>query len=813
MGRFYKSSKPQFLDFVYKQPNNLLLKAVEKAEQGIDKNLASVTDLYGRLKSEALKPDTERRDEIINSYKKEIDAMSQAIFQDPLSYRGYTPDIKTLSDDIADNIQRGELAAFSSNVKARQTYSDKLDAQVKSTGADHISREAANQLLQRYDADFKEREGTLYASPSAYQTYDSGYISGEIDVFEESDKILKGMAADKKAWASAGLEVQQNGDEHIVTRKGGDKEVTKEEVASILNRYLASSEKINQYYDTRKRENISGFGEGRKEYDFNNVLNFMAGKFGFKEEERSKSMSGSGHDIARKAWLRDKDISSTTSSETTGDVNSEFDASSGEEAFNKYSGIAATNTKTKASFKKSTWNALWSDMEIRKQYDIAPALDAQGNDVYIRLQDAQKNPDGSYKTGPEGNFLMKKGSKFASEEQKNKYLTALQESQKEIQDQYDQAYNTGKGWGELAESLEEKGYEDLAIFANKGSVERNTESVRQEQQYVNIRSYASELLGNGATKEDVDKLSQKMSLYKNNIIKSNNILDLTTQDNVQDKVLVAKWNRKSKDWEKDNERFTSKSTLVPRKYNDDGSPRAITSDDAMNGALELLMQNGNILFSQDAYKTIAGAFKVDPSKIQILGSGTPSETSTKIEFMVDGKEYALERGGLKFTYDKTTPKKISGSREGFYWTQQINLFEKPKKGEEGKAKQHVWDLVTRGEDWRAEIDGKSINELISNNQQRDSRIVSKKMAAAEQISKKLYQEKADRLPKGKVDNVKTPAYNLGYNLLGKDLNVFTEFDGNGTVYYALLKDGKRQQLTQEEVSLILQNDLATNVYK
>ncbi len=354
-----------------------------------------------------------------------------------------------------------------------------------------------------------------------------------------------------------------------------------------------------------------------------------------------------------------------------------------------------------------------------------------------------KNPDGSYKTGPEGNFLMKKGSKFASEEQKNKYLTALQESQKEIQDQYDQAYNTGKGWGELAESLEEKGYEDLAIFANKGSVERNTESVRQEQQYVNIRSYASELLGNGATKEDVDKLSQKTSLYKNNIIKSNNILDLTTQDNVQDKVLVAKWNRKSKDWEKDNERFTSKSTLVPRKYNDDGSPRAITSDDAMNGALELLMQNGNILFSQDAYKTIAGAFKVDPSKIQILGSGTPSETSTKIEFMVDGKEYALERGGLKFTYDKTTPKKISGSREGFYWTQQINLFEKPKKGEEGKAKQHVWDLVTRGEDWRAEIDGKSINELISNNQQRDSRIVSKKMAAVEQISKKLYQEKAD----------------------------------------------------------------------
>ena len=811
MGRFYKSSKPQFLDFVYKQPNNLLLKAVEKAEQGIDKNLASVSDLYGRLKSEALKPDTERRDEIINSYKKEIDAMSQAIFQDPLSYRGYTPDIKKLSDDIADNVQRGELAAFSSNVKARQTYSDKLDAQVKSTGADHISRESANQLLQRYDADFKEREGTLYAGPSAYQTFGSGYISGEIDVFEESDKILKGMAADTDAWASAGLEVQSNGDEYIVTRKGSDKEVTKEEVASILNRYLASSDKINQYYDTRKREGISGFGEGRKEYDFNNVLNFMAGKFGFKEQERSKSMSGSGHDIARKAWLRDKDISSTTSSETTGDVNSEFDASSGEEAFEKYSNIAATNNKTKESFKNSVWNTLWGDMKIREQYDIAPALDAEGKDTYIRLQDAQKNPDGSYKKGPKGNFLVKPGAKFATKEQKDKYLTALNKSQLEIQDQYEQAYNTGKGWGELAESLEEKGYEDLAIFADKGSRERNTESVRQEQQYVNIRNYASELLGDKATKEDVDELSQKMSLYINNIIKSNNILDLTAQDNAQDKVLVAKWNNKPKDWEKDNERFTSKSTLVPKKYNDDGTPRAITSDDTMNGALELLMKNGNKLFSQDPYKIIGKAFEVDQNKVQIFGGGTPSETSTRIKFMVDGKKYVLERGGLKFTYDKTTPKEISGSREGFYWTQQINLFEGGESEESGT--QHVWDLVTRGEDWKPEIDGKSINNLISNNQQRDSRIVSKKMSAAEQISKKLYQEKADRLDSENFDKVKTPAYNLGYNLLGKDLNVFTEFDGNGTVYYALLKNGKRQQLTQEEVSLILQNDLATNIYK
>ena len=178
MGRFYKSSKPEYLDFVYKQPNNLLLKAVEKAEQGVDKNLATVGDLYGRLKSESLKPDTKRRDDIIDGYKKQIDAMSQAIFQNPLEYRGYTPDIKALSDDISDNLQRGELAAFSSNVKARQTFSDKLDAQVK---AKEIDRAQANWQLTKYDKDFDDQKGSLYSGPSNYQNYNSNFFSKDID--------------------------------------------------------------------------------------------------------------------------------------------------------------------------------------------------------------------------------------------------------------------------------------------------------------------------------------------------------------------------------------------------------------------------------------------------------------------------------------------------------------------------------------------------------------------------------------------------------------------------------------------------------
>jgi hypothetical protein len=289
MGRFYKTSKPEYLDFIYKQPNNLLLKAVEKAEAGVDKNLASVADLYGRLKSEALKPDTERRDEIIQGYKTAIDDLSMAIYKDPMSFRGYTPTIKKTRDAIMDNLERGELAAMASNVKARQAYNEKLDAQVK---AKSISQPQANWLLNKYDNDFRVRKGTKYAGPSAYQSYKTGYFAPDIDLYKKIDERGAGWRADAEEKGGMSFAYDENNDRYIATWKNSGEVVSREELKKSFSDYVMRDPEIRDYYKTRIGEGYFGTqeqGTNRMLSDLNAAVNYGMDKFGY-----TKTSSESG---------------------------------------------------------------------------------------------------------------------------------------------------------------------------------------------------------------------------------------------------------------------------------------------------------------------------------------------------------------------------------------------------------------------------------------------------------------------------------------------------------------------------------------
>lgn len=286
MGRFYKTSKPEYLDFIYKQPKNLLLQAVQKASEGVDKNLASVADLYGRLKSEALNPDVKRRDEIIDAYKSKIDNLSNKIYENPMDYRGYTPNITTLSDDIKDNLERGELAAFESNVKARQTYSDKLDAQVK---AKSISQAQADWLLNKYDADFKNRKGTLYAGPSAYQSYKTGYFAPDIDLYKKIDERGAGWRADAEEKGGMRFKYDANNDRYIATYKTSGEEVSEEDLKKSFTAYVIKDPEIQDYYKTRISEGYFGTQEqgiNKMTSDLSAAVNYGVDKFGYTKKSK-----------------------------------------------------------------------------------------------------------------------------------------------------------------------------------------------------------------------------------------------------------------------------------------------------------------------------------------------------------------------------------------------------------------------------------------------------------------------------------------------------------------------------------------------
>ena len=84
MGRFYKTAKPQMIDFMYKIPENLILASI-KAK---DEELAAVEkDIFTlkNLKSQALKLAGEegKKNEIIKLIESKADELTKRFQKDP----------------------------------------------------------------------------------------------------------------------------------------------------------------------------------------------------------------------------------------------------------------------------------------------------------------------------------------------------------------------------------------------------------------------------------------------------------------------------------------------------------------------------------------------------------------------------------------------------------------------------------------------------------------------------------------------------------------------------------------------------------
>tara|TARA_R100001463_G_scaffold2186_2_gene9308 strand:+ start:16810 stop:19395 length:2586 start_codon:yes stop_codon:yes gene_type:complete len=307
MGRFYKSSKGNYLDFIYKQPTNLLLKAQQAADQSLAQQEQAYGDLYGRLQINALNADDERAKSILQGYEQRIEDKAVDLRNDPLKYINNPAEFRKLSNEIYKDKTRGQWAAIEANTAARSTFAKKLDTQVD---AGKITRDEADQLLGLADVRFAKDYGTFgKKGDAAINSWKGNMISDYVDVYDEIDKLLTNIKPN--SFESQGIKIgtvpgADGNNKYKITYLKSGEEVEADRVESLVKNVIFGDPKIKSYFDTRQIAGIRGFspeeisneeGTGYK----NRLANFALNKFVYKKTKNKKDIKGADDfDLSKK---------------------------------------------------------------------------------------------------------------------------------------------------------------------------------------------------------------------------------------------------------------------------------------------------------------------------------------------------------------------------------------------------------------------------------------------------------------------------------------------------------------------------------
>lgn len=311
MGRFYKQTQPENVDFMYKLPEALMIQATQQAAQDIEQNQAAMYSLYDKLNLSALSSDKERAKQLVGEYEGKIGEMAQQLQKDPLSFRRKTGDIIGLSRQIQQDWTKGEAAAIQSNYNQLAEWEKRMEDMVKSGKID--DPQAINYMRQYMMNKFK---GTQYDKGSGkYNQLYTEDLSPFVNVREEFDKYVKDMKP--HVLATSNIEDVGNGQYIRKTDKTVER-LGEDEVLSMLWNSFAADDKVKNYIHQRSKIGmLEGYYE--KDADGNMTNNFVkpysydekTGKFNYDTNSPLGSiMKGMVDKYARTNIIK-KDISQT----------------------------------------------------------------------------------------------------------------------------------------------------------------------------------------------------------------------------------------------------------------------------------------------------------------------------------------------------------------------------------------------------------------------------------------------------------------------------------------------------------------------
>ena len=188
MGRFYKPTRLQFIDYAYRAPLDLIQKNLDKTETNIGlteeriQNLRELGGEGGLGGIEVMPQHQEHLDKRIEYYESKINEMTQMLSDDPMKYRSMSGQIGDLRKELELDLSQGSIG----KMRGQRTQADKwLEAQKKAK----VSPERIDAAYTHYTTDWaggNYEDGKFDPLTLPQTVYDS-------DANAEAMKLAKGL--------------------------------------------------------------------------------------------------------------------------------------------------------------------------------------------------------------------------------------------------------------------------------------------------------------------------------------------------------------------------------------------------------------------------------------------------------------------------------------------------------------------------------------------------------------------------------------------------------------------------------------------
>ena len=197
MGRFYRTSEPTPVDYMYKDNTPLMENVIKANDAGITSNLNTASDLSKELNFNHLDNDAEDVNNLIGDYGTKIDAITADIRKNPSNWRKQVPSINNLKTQLYNDYTNGAISKYIGNYNRRKQVFDEVDKQVQSynEGKGGVDPYSASVFKQHWDSKFGK---TGYDSKTGnYNVYQGGSAMNNMDLHKILGDGLDKLRADK----------------------------------------------------------------------------------------------------------------------------------------------------------------------------------------------------------------------------------------------------------------------------------------------------------------------------------------------------------------------------------------------------------------------------------------------------------------------------------------------------------------------------------------------------------------------------------------------------------------------------------------
>jgi hypothetical protein len=201
MGRFYKTAKPEMMDFMFKVPEQAIMTAIKGADAQLEGQESYLTDLQKQLKTAALDPDEEKRKTKVTELEKKISEHSLKIFENPLAAIKEQKGIRDLGQEIYKDLTEGELYAYNTNAQRRASYQE--EQMKRATQKDGSIRvQDVDKAMAIYDLQYRVNEGAQFNKQTGkFNPYGTQNIVNYFDNMKYAEEIASKMRTHKdKSW-------------------------------------------------------------------------------------------------------------------------------------------------------------------------------------------------------------------------------------------------------------------------------------------------------------------------------------------------------------------------------------------------------------------------------------------------------------------------------------------------------------------------------------------------------------------------------------------------------------------------------------